>query len=88
MGEDGEDVKPKLNIVVDFEGQSCTILVKHNTPFKKIFDAAEKRFGKEPGTFKFTYEGKRIQATETPLDHEMQDGEVIDAHLQQLGGSL
>ncbi|KAK7682009.1 hypothetical protein QCA50_014973 [Cerrena zonata] len=86
MGEEGEDVKPKLNISVEHEGQTCTVLVKHNTPFKKIFDAAEKRFSKEPGTFKFFFEGKRLQPTETPQDHEMQDGDAIDAHLQQLGG--
>ncbi|KAH0835566.1 hypothetical protein J3R83DRAFT_9270 [Lanmaoa asiatica] len=62
---DAEDVKPKLNLVVNYEGQHITVKVKPNMPFRKIFEAAEvrdavvacqvipctlqKRFGKEPG---------------------------------------
>ncbi|KAG1856980.1 ubiquitin-related domain-containing protein [Suillus subalutaceus] len=87
MSEDiTEDVKPKLSLVINYEGTQITVKVKHNMPFKKIFDAAEKRFGKEPGTFKFTYDGKRLRAENTPVDMEMEDGDIIDAHLEQLGG--
>ncbi|KAG1824816.1 ubiquitin-related domain-containing protein [Suillus subaureus] len=87
MSEDiAEDVKPKLSLVINYEGTQITVKVKHNMPFKKIFDAAEKRFGKEPGTFKFTYDGKRLRAENTPVDMEMEDGDIIDAHLEQLGG--
>ncbi|KAG2346236.1 hypothetical protein BDR05DRAFT_959847 [Suillus weaverae] len=87
MSEDTEDVKPKLSLVINYEGTQITVKVKHNMAFKKIFDAAEKRFGKEPGTFKFTYDGKRLRAENTPVDMEMEDGDIIDAHLEQLGGS-
>ncbi|KAI9068937.1 ubiquitin-like protein [Trametes sanguinea] len=83
-----EDVKPKINLVVDFEGQTCTIKVKPGMPFKKLFEAAEKRFQKEPGTFKFTFGGQRLRPEECPADHNMEDGDVIDAHLQQLGGGV
>ncbi|KAG2037098.1 hypothetical protein BDR03DRAFT_1092046 [Suillus americanus] len=87
MSEDiTEDVKPKLSLVINYEGTQITVKVKHNMPFKKIFDAAEKRFGKEPGTFKFTYDGKRLRAENTPVDMEMEEGDIIDAHLEQLGG--
>ncbi|KAG2355818.1 hypothetical protein BDR07DRAFT_502780 [Suillus spraguei] len=90
MSEDTEDVKPKLSLVINYEGTQITVKVKHNMAFKKIFDAAEdvhqKRFGKEPGTFKFTYDGKRLRAENTPVDMEMEDGDIIDAHLEQLGG--
>ncbi|KAG1880900.1 hypothetical protein F4604DRAFT_1748667 [Suillus subluteus] len=107
MSEDiTEDVKPKLSLVINYEGTQITVKVKHNMPFKKIFDAAEKRFGKEAGkwqlfserrkrfvltnnpsgTFKFTYDGKRLRAENTPVDMEMEDGDIIDAHLEQLGG--
>ncbi|KAF7416296.1 hypothetical protein PC9H_002561 [Pleurotus ostreatus] len=94
MGEEGEDVKPKLNIqvgqleLISCFGAEITIKVKANTPFKKIFEAAEKRFSKDPGTFKFTYDGQRIQADETPASLGMEDGDQIDANLEQLGGSL
>ncbi|KAI0795853.1 ubiquitin-like protein [Abortiporus biennis] len=86
--EETEDVKPKLNISVDFEGTICTVKVKPTTPFKKIFEAAEKRFQKEPGTFKFTFAGKRLSPEEKPADHDMEDGDTIDAHLQQIGGFI
>ncbi|KAG2131148.1 ubiquitin-related domain-containing protein [Suillus cothurnatus] len=86
MPEDAEDVKPKLSLVINYEGTQITVKVKHNMAFKKIFDAAEKRFGKEPGTFKFTYDGKRLTPENTPIDMEMEDGDIIDAHLEQLGG--
>ncbi|KAG1869302.1 ubiquitin-related domain-containing protein [Suillus tomentosus] len=86
MSEDTEDVKPKLSLVINYEGTQITVKVKHNMSFKKIFDAAEKRFGKEPGTFKFIYDGRRLRAENTPMDMEMEDGDLIDAHLEQLGG--
>ncbi|KAG1734925.1 uncharacterized protein EDB91DRAFT_1146023 [Suillus paluster] len=69
MSEDNtEDVKPKLSLVINYEGTQITVKVKHNMPFQKIFDAAEKRFGKEAGTFKFTYDGKRLRSQDTPVD--------------------
>ncbi|CCL98873.1 uncharacterized protein FIBRA_00880 [Fibroporia radiculosa] len=86
MHEDREDVKPKINIIIDYEGQTCTVKVKPGMQFQKVFDAAEKRFGKEPGTFKFIFEGQRVRPEMTPADLNMEDGDVIDAHLQQLGG--
>ncbi|KAI1782593.1 ubiquitin-like protein [Ganoderma leucocontextum] len=82
--EQQEDVKPKINLVVDFEGQTCTVKVKPGTPFKKLFEAAEKRFSKDPGTFKFTSSGVRLRPEETPAEHGMEDGDTIDAHLQQV----
>ncbi|KJA16600.1 hypothetical protein HYPSUDRAFT_47214 [Hypholoma sublateritium FD-334 SS-4] len=54
--------------------------------FAKIFEAAEKRFGKEPGTFKFTYDGQRVNKDDTPAGLSMEDGDQIDAFLEQLGG--
>lgn len=54
--------------------------------FAKIFEAAEKRFQKEPGTFKFTYDGNRINKEDTPASLGMEDGDQVDAHLGQVGG--
>lgn len=86
MAEENEDVKPKLNLVVNYEGTHITVKVKPNMPLKKIFDAAEKRFGKEPGTFKFVFEGSRLNPAETPASTGMEEGDMIDAVLEQLGG--
>jgi len=32
------------------------------------------------------YDGERLSPTETPAERSMEDGDVIDALLQQLGG--
>jgi len=84
--DDGEDVKPKLNLVINYEGQHITVKVKPNMPFRKIFEAAEKRFGKDSGTFRFVYDGNRLRADGTPAEASMEEGDVIDAVLQQVGG--
>jgi len=86
MAEEGEDVKPKLNVVIDYEGQTCTVKVKPVTPFAKVFSAAEKRFNKEPGTLRFVFEGQRVLAQMTPAELNLEDGDTIDAQLEQLGG--
>ncbi|KAG6331368.1 hypothetical protein ID866_7719 [Astraeus odoratus] len=45
-----------------------TVKVKANMQFKKIFEAAEKRFGKEPNTFRFVYDGNRLRPEDTPAE--------------------
>ncbi|OCH90366.1 hypothetical protein OBBRIDRAFT_601525 [Obba rivulosa] len=80
------DVKPKVALVINHEGQQCTVKVKANTLLKKVFDAAESRFNVPPGTLRFTFEGQRIQGHQTPGELEMEDGDQIDAHLGQTGG--
>jgi len=86
--EESEDVKPKLNVVVNFEGQNTTVKVRVNTEFKKIFDAVEKKFAVQGGSLRFFFEGKRLSKEETLADVGMEDGDQIDAHLAQLGGGL
>ncbi|KAF8057606.1 hypothetical protein FPV67DRAFT_237919 [Lyophyllum atratum] len=86
MSQEAEDVKPKLNLSINYEQTQITVKVKANMKFAKIFTAAETRFEKEPGTFKFTYEGNRVQADDTPAGLGMEDGDQIDAFLQQVGG--
>ncbi|KAH9961937.1 ubiquitin-related domain-containing protein [Russula dissimulans] len=81
-----EDSKPKLNLIISHSGTQVTVKVKANMQFKKIFEVAEKRFGKEPGSLRFVYDGERLSPTETPAERSMEEGDVIDAHLQQLGG--
>ncbi|KZT65526.1 hypothetical protein DAEQUDRAFT_716444 [Daedalea quercina L-15889] len=85
-GEEHEDVKPKLNVNIMYEGQNCTVKVKPITPFAKVFQAAEKRFNKDPGTLKFLFDGQRLRPEMTPAEVEMEDGDTVDAHLEQLGG--
>ncbi|KAF8804028.1 hypothetical protein BYT27DRAFT_7107980 [Phlegmacium glaucopus] len=85
MSQEPEDVKPKLNLNIAYDGTHITVKVKTNMKFAKIFEASEKRFGKEPGTFKFTYEGQRVGKEDTPASLGMEDGDQIDAFLEQVG---
>jgi len=92
MSQDAEadvplDEKPKLTVVVEYAEQQCTVKVKANTPFKKIFDAAEKRFDKDPGTLKFFLANERLRPEQTPLQMGMEDNDIIDAHIAQEGGA-
>ncbi|EPQ53088.1 ubiquitin-like protein [Gloeophyllum trabeum ATCC 11539] len=86
--EEVEDVKPKINVVVNFEGTNTTVKLKVNTTFKKVFDAVEKKFGFAEDSLRFFYEDKRLSKEETPADVGLEDGDMIDAHVQQLGGGL
>jgi len=86
MSQEEEDTKPKLNLNIIYEGAHITVKVKANMRFAKIFEAAEKKFGKEAGTFRFTYEGTRVNAEDTPASLGMEDGDQIDAFLGQVGG--
>ncbi|KAJ2932152.1 hypothetical protein H1R20_g4945, partial [Candolleomyces eurysporus] len=84
--EPEEDVKPKLNLNIAYEGQHVTVKVKANMKFAKIFEVVEKRFQKEPGTFKFVFEGQRVGKEDTPGTLGMEDGDQVDAFLMQVGG--
>ncbi|KIP01455.1 hypothetical protein PHLGIDRAFT_96990 [Phlebiopsis gigantea 11061_1 CR5-6] len=85
--EEKPDVKPKLTVQVQFDGQTCTVKVKPTTLFKKIFEAAETRFGQPAGAFRYNYDGERIRPEQTPAELGMEEGDIVDAHLQQTGGS-
>lgn len=37
---------------------------------------------------RFLFDGHRLDANETPADADMEDGDVIDAVLEQLGGAV
>ncbi|CAK5264380.1 unnamed protein product [Mycena citricolor] len=86
MSQEHEDVKPKLELTLVFNDKPITVKVKSNTKFAKIFAAAEQRFGKEPGTFKFVHEDKRISKDETPADLGLENEDQIDCFLEQVGG--
>ena len=60
----------------------------HTHPrFEKIFGAFYKSKGMAPNSVKFVYNGTQIQADDTPESLDMEEGDVVDALLQQTGGS-
>ncbi|KAF8576742.1 hypothetical protein K439DRAFT_605541 [Ramaria rubella] len=50
MAAETEDVKPKLNVTVAFDGQTITLHVGETTPFKKYFEAVHLRGKEDPNS--------------------------------------
>ncbi|KAJ7688948.1 hypothetical protein B0H17DRAFT_1067276 [Mycena rosella] len=89
MSQEPEDVKPKLNLRLTYDGSEITVKVKPNTKFAKIFQAAEVSWTR---TFKFVYDGtrstKRIRLQRIVFSLNIEDMDQIDCFLEQLGGGL
>jgi small ubiquitin-related modifier len=71
MGQDGSEVFFKL---------------KKTTPLQKMFTAYAERLAQPPGTLRFLYDGNRLRGEQTPKELDMEDGDMVDAVLQQTGG--
>ncbi|KAH8829247.1 ubiquitin-related domain-containing protein [Flagelloscypha sp. PMI_526] len=82
------DEKPKISITIRHNTQDVTVKVRLDTKFQKVFNAAAKQFGKaDASVFRFVYNGSRLGGEESPADHDMEDEDVVDAFLEQQGGS-
>lgn len=51
-------------------------------------DAYCQREGLPPDSVRFLYDGERINRDQTPEELDMQDGDEIDALVEQTGGSF
>ena len=84
----GETKQEMLKItVVAQNGANVAFAIKPTTTFSKMFDAYCGRMGVRAENVRFLYDGERLQPTGTPEKTGMKDGDIIDAVLQQTGGS-
>ncbi|GAB7327900.1 hypothetical protein MBLNU13_g11682t1 [Cladosporium sp. NU13] len=67
-------------------GQSVTFKLKDTTKFGKAMDAYSARVQQPVNQLRFLFEGKRLGTEDTPAAHEMEDGDIVDVHMEQLGG--
>lgn len=74
--------------VVGQDGTEVFFKIKKSTPLKKLMDAYCERQSLNPTSARFLYEGQRLSSDQTPKELEMEDNDVIDVALQQVGGSL
>ncbi|KAK1862556.1 hypothetical protein I4F81_005124 [Pyropia yezoensis] len=72
--------------VRDSEGNEVQFRIKKKTQLKKLMDAYCARMGTSVGTYRFLFDGNRVNDTDTPESLEMEDMDVIDAVLFQQGG--
>lgn len=70
----------------DQNGEETHFKVKTTTKFQKIFTAYAARKGIDAASIRFNFDGQRIAETQTPMDLDMEDEDVIDCMLQQTGG--
>ena len=78
-----------LNIKVkDTTGATIYFKVKRTTKLGKLMDAYCSRVGKDIKSFRFLFDGERINQEHTPESLGMEDDDEIDAMVAQVGGAL
>ena len=87
-----KEEKPKIENIIhvvfkDQAGHDQTFKVKFTTKFEKLINAYAKSHGKSAETFRYFFDGQRIQKTDSPESLGMEDGDMVDVFLEQLGGS-
>lgn len=70
------------------DGNEIFFKIKRTTVLKKLMDAYCARQGVNASTVRFLFDGDRIQDSATPADLRMDDGDTIDAMVEQTGGYL
>jgi hypothetical protein len=73
--------------VVNAEGNEVYFKIKRSTPLRKLMDAYCKKTGQDRRAVRFLYDGKVLDEAKTPDELEMDDDDVIDAMVEQVGGS-
>jgi small ubiquitin-related modifier len=87
-----EEVKTKTaadNITVvlsDPAGEKIQFKVKKETKFQKVFDAYATRVGVPVKNFRFLFDGERVTGEHTPKMLEMEDEDMIEVRMDQVGG--
>jgi len=67
-------------------GDEVTFKVKPDTAFHKIFGAYAAQKGVDPESLTFLFDGKRVKGTETPKMLELEDEDMLDVTMAQVGG--
>ncbi|GMH41787.1 hypothetical protein BSKO_09697 [Bryopsis sp. KO-2023] len=76
-----------INVIVkDQNGNELHFKVRKTTKFEKIMQAYCQKKCLQMGHVRFLYDGERVMGQQTPQEVDMDDGEVIDCVMEQLGG--
>jgi hypothetical protein len=77
-----------INVRIASQGGSSThFKIKRTTALGKMMDAYCARSAVAPTSVRFLFNGERIEPSSTAESMGVQDGDVIDAVLQQTGGA-
>uniref|UniRef100_A0A7S0T4E4 Ubiquitin-like domain-containing protein n=1 Tax=Erythrolobus madagascarensis TaxID=708628 RepID=A0A7S0T4E4_9RHOD len=95
---DEKDAKPKvedatanadqINLKVkDVDGNEVNFKIKRTTQLQKLMKAYSERLGANIQTYRFMFDGKRVENDDTPEKLDMDEGDCIDAMVYQQGGA-
>jgi len=77
-----------LNIKVTDNNNEVFFKIKRTTQLKKLMDAFCERQGKAPSSVRFLFDGSRVNASDSPDTLDMQDGDTLEVHQEQIGGAV
>ncbi|KAI8918397.1 hypothetical protein PhCBS80983_g01198 [Powellomyces hirtus] len=77
-----------INLKVVGQDQSeIAFKIKRTTPLQRLMDAYVGKTGQDRNSVRFLYDGARINGHETPDELDMEDNDMIQVSVQQLGGA-
>jgi len=71
---------------IDQSGREVFFKLKTTTPFSKMFDAYATKTKLHVAGLRFLFDGTRVNSSDTPEKLQMEDGDVIDIYMEQVGG--
>jgi small ubiquitin-related modifier len=87
--KDKDKDKESLNVVVvEPNNNKITFKIKFTTKLGKLMQAYAKKRGGDYQSYRFTFDGERIDEEKTPKDIGVEDGDSIDVMIPQTGGSV
>jgi small ubiquitin-related modifier len=87
-GGEGEGGESTLQLTVkDQAGEDMVFKVRRETKLGKIFDAYAQAKGVDSASLRFSLDGERLAADNTPKMLELEDGDQIDVALDMVGGN-
>jgi len=88
MASEAKDENPEhINLkVMGQDGNVVQFKIKKHTALKKLMATYCERAGLALQTIRFSFDGTRINESDTPKGLDMEDGDTIEVFQQQSGG--
>ncbi|TNY21730.1 hypothetical protein DMC30DRAFT_415794 [Rhodotorula diobovata] len=82
------DTATKINLTIRFgnELDDIAVKIKPTTRFERVYKAVAENQGRGADTFRLNWDGHRLLPHETPESLGFDEQEVVDCHLEQIGG--
>ncbi|XP_953735.1 ubiquitin-related protein, putative [Theileria annulata] len=70
------------------DGSEVYFKIKKKTKLEKLMNTYCSRLGQSPEAVRFLFDGDRIKGDATPEELGIENGDIIDAMVQQTGGTI